>query len=241
MKNKGCWTLFFAVAGGLAAIYWVFRGIYALFLPPTAAPLSMFHEHIVSFHSYYTAVPGGTLMARILVTSMFTFALWLLLWIVTIAVSKLSKSKRLEDALGSGLFYVLAILLLYSLVASVFIPKRLVVFDTTTHIIEVTEYEDFFYIWPNPVPKSRFQLGFEEIREFRFSIYENLTMGASHLESDLFAFTESDTILVGSTMLYHGEFGWITDWRPYAAIEESGKRDANKVAHFLEDLMHHRH
>ena len=113
----------------------------------------------------------------------------------------------------------------------------MVIYDRDAMEMRIVDYEAFGYIWPNPIPKERRTVPFEEIFAFRFAVYEKNVRGAMHDEAVLLAYTKSDTIFVGHSMIRHGEFGWITDWRSREEALEAGKRDANAAAVKLEEIV----
>ena len=237
MKNQGCFSLFLIALICFAALYGAFRLLYLLLVPGTAAALSFFHSNIISFHDYYTVVPAGNLSTRIIVITMFTFPLWLLFLLISVGIDKLNGEQKSLSKLNTALFLFIPLLWLYSMGATLFVPKRMVVYDTADRLVKITDYRAVYYIWPNPFPKEKREVPFDEIRAFRFTLQEENIRGAAHEESSLYALTATDTIYVGHMMLYHGEFGWITDWRSREEIVEAGKREANDVATLLEGLV----
>ncbi|MBT4502753.1 MAG: hypothetical protein HOC74_33785 [Gemmatimonadetes bacterium] len=237
MKNQGCFSLFLMVLIGYAAVYSVSRLLYLLLVPGSAADLSLFHMSTISFHDYYTAVPTGSLSTRIIVITMFTFPLWLLFLLISLWIDKRSGDQKSLSKLNTALFLFVPMLWLYSMGATLFVPKRMVVYDTATRLVKITDYQAVFYIWPNPFPKEKREVPFAEIRGFHHTLGQEHVMGAEHEEAELYALTATDTIYVGRTMLYHGEFGWITDWRSREEIIETGKKEANDVATLLEEIV----
>jgi len=237
MENQGCFSLFLIALICFAAMYGVSRLIYLLLVPETAADLSLFHSNIISFHDYYTTVPAGNLSTRIIVITMFTFPLWLLFLLISLGIDKLGGDQKSLSKLNTALFLFIPLLWLYSMGATLFVPKRMVAYDIVDRLVKITDYQAVLYIWPNPFPKEKREVPFDEIRGFRFTLQEESVGGAAHEESSLYALTATDTIYVGHTMLYHGDFGWITDWRSREKIVKNGKQEANKVATLLAEII----
>lgn len=216
------------------AVCWV---LYALLVPDAAAALSMFHMHTLAFHDHYTAVGDGSLGTRTGLTLLLSFGAALLVWVSSLVLAQLTSDEKQKERWDSRLSLIFLLFALYLIITAVFIPRRMVEYDTAARKMRVTDYGRVLLFVPNPLPVDRFEIGFDQLRAFRFDVYSEHVMAAEHEEAELYAITESDTLRVGKQLLYHGEFGWITDWRSTEEIVAAGQRDARRAAAYLENLV----
>lgn len=220
----------------LGVLYGFCHLLYVLF-GPGDVPLSAFHAGTVSWHEHYTVVPTGTLTARIITDALFCIMLWLLTWMVVLLLQRASQNKQAGSKFAGVMVWGVLALFLWSVIGSVFIPKRLAVFDTDARTMTVKDYRKLFYVVPLPMTKAEEVVKFDEIQGFHQEMYSAYVMGADHDEAALYAITSSDTILVGRKMVYHAEFGWITDWRPHEEIMQSARQEGERAVQQLEDLL----
>ena len=99
------------------------------------------------------------------------------------------------------------------------------------------DYEAIGFIWPNPVAANEQHIPFSEIKNFGYELHTETVRGAAHRQAVLFAFTERDTIPIGRTQYYHGEFGWITDWRSSDAIDAEAQAGAERAVDELLEVV----
>lgn len=233
-KSSGCWGLALKVGALMLVGYGAYRFAYWALLPDAAEATAFFHSVTLRFSDHYTAVPGGAPFSRLVVIGMFTVVLWVLLVAVAMGLEKLVKRKLPLSTVAS---YAGLGVLVYSLVASLFIPKRLAVYDVERNLLRISNYQAVAYVWPNPIPFYTVELPFAEIQRFEYYMGANNVRGADHLQASLYALTTTDTILVGRTQYYHGEFGWITDWRSREEITAEATAAAEQVVGVLDQLI----
>ena len=234
MKNNGCLIIIACVAAVFGFAYGTYWVLYAILVPKSAASLSFFQENTIAFYDYYTTYQFGTLPTRVIILTMATSILWFIFGMMELGISKVIKRKTWFSNRVHFFFFTL---LLVSIIIALFIPKRMVEYNTESQTMKVTDYGSLCYFWTNPFPEERFEIPFEDITDIQYFSYQTNIRGAEHEEIMLYALTQNDTIRIGRTMIYHGEFGWITDWRSREEIIEAGKADANEVAGELIKLI----
>ena len=237
MKKKGCLLVLFYAIGGVAALFLVSALAYSTLVSQEAKAYSLFHSRTIAFDSHYTTVPTGAWFDRVLTITLFTLMLWLLLWVILFILKKVTGKAQWTTRPAKGLFIGMLVLLGWSLLATLFVPKKKTVYNTAESKVIIKDYDALLYIWPQPFSASTTEIPFAQVKDFRFSHYESKIMGSSHDELELWLIThESDTVVVGSTLLYHGEFGWITQWGAKSEIIKAGKEKANDIAEKLLQL-----
>lgn len=236
MKNKGFLTLLLTALLVLAVSFGLSKLLYAILTPSSAKTYSLFQTNTIAFHDHYVAVPSGTLLERILTIFMFTLAVWAVLWGFVFIFRQIS-GKKAGNKAAKYLFYFIALLYTYSVVATNFFPKRLAIFNTDERTLAIVDYQAILYIWPNPIPKERSVITLDEIKELKSSGYTEMVMGAGHEEVELVIETFTGKVQLARAMLHHGEFGWLVDWRSKERVMAEGEAEAARIVNTLNELL----
>ena len=230
MKNKGClFTLLGFVAAWLA-VYGLSTLAYTALVAKDAKAFSLFHSRTIVFEPYYTVVPTGAWFDRIITIIMFTGLLWFVLWGLLFLAKKLTGNEKLIKSPAKGLFVAMILLVSWSLIATLFVPKRKVIYDMDAQKVLIKDYQSLFHIWPAPIVTSQREVPYSSVTDVRFSTPKTHIMGASHDELELWLITTTDTTVIGASLLYHGEFGWLTHRQSREEVLEAGKVEANQIA-----------
>jgi hypothetical protein len=167
-----------------------------------------------------------------------SLVLWFLAWGLFMAISRMAgKSADADEAWSGRLFLLLVSLVLFSLYSTIALPARIAVFDQKRQEMRITDHSALLMFWQSPIKAGSQTIPFDQITGFRFRHFQESIMGTSHEEMELLAITSEDTLAIGYKLVYHGEFGFLTDWRPVDTIVAEAKQDAQKVALRLEDIV----
>jgi hypothetical protein len=237
MEKPGCGVIFFMLIACYALTYGLCWGVYTLLYASSSAPLAMFHTNTLAFADYYTVDATGSLSTRILLFGMLNLIVLIILWGGNVLLSKIIPNAKRDSRFGTIIVWIFVGLMVYSLGVDMLVPNRKVTYDRQAREMVIEDYDPFLFLWPTPIKTNEQSIAFEDIVGFRYEDREHTVMGASHIEGDLFALTKNDTILVGDAFIYHGEFGWLTDWRSRDEIRQSAEIRANIAMSLLSTVV----
>ena len=225
------------LAGELLGIHLAFLGLSAFVKNNTYKALEVFQNTTFSFSGIYLAWPDGDLPTRLIYILFGTLILWFVSSIMVMVLSRTLNMTAVEDFADTWLHRTIHTILILAVIGTYFFPLRLATFDVTNKAITLTDYRAIASIWPNPVPASSSNIEFNAIRDFRYHIRETKFMGTTFDEAILYAITDQDSLELAKAPLYHGDFGWMVDWRSRKEIIEDGQKEADSAIRMLKQIV----